>query len=434
MHEISRIFSSFGTMSLGMVCVAFATFAQTALLARELGPEGLGIMASVVAISAIVSALVSFRTTEAVTRWLAEPTVRCSPDAISALISSAILAEVVPRALAYILIVGSASEIALLSTGSEANSSLLMIHGVTILYSAPQSVWVSLMRDESRFSQIAGLEAFAAMIKLGVIGLAAITSQVSLFLAISAIACVAFFKAVYQSLLIKNSLVNRGCGGIGFHSAFANRRQLRGFWKLMFKGYLASTFISPFKHGDVLLLGALASMYEVGLYKTAKTFVTLLQSSAQTFASVIFKDINDELQNGRFQSLWLTLVNLTKIWGCLMLLLAVCSVEIVPLIINHVFGAQFIEGVTLFYILLAGALTGLIFFWAQQFSIALDTYLQSLNMFYITQTFCYVFTISATVTQGSVGLAFGVALHWTLATLVFLPHALFKFNRLKLVK
>jgi len=408
----------------GMAGMAVASLLQTALLARELGASGLGIIASVIAVSTITSALVSFRTTEAVTRWLSEPMIKRSPRALSGLMSSALLAEVIPRAIASIALLASAPALALAFAESSANSTLFMLHGVTILLIVPQTVWMSLMREERRFALIAGLEAGTAFIRLGALALAAVSGHLTLLLAVVIVVIAALGKALYQTLQIRYSLRRRRCARLSLKAAWFGRRKLSEFWKLMRSGYLASTFIAPFKYGDVLLLGAFTSTTDVGLYKAAKTIVTLLQTACNTLATVMFQDMNDALRAGRTDHLRLILVRITKMWAPILILLVVVSIPVAPISADFIFGRDFVSGVPIFYVLLMGAIPGLLTFWSIQLAIATDAYVKALPLFYWTQLFNYILAIWLTWSHGAMGMAAAIGLHWTLSFTVFLPYSL----------
>ena len=412
-----------------MAGLAVASLLQTALLARELGISGLGIIASVIAVSTITSALVSFRTTEAVTRWLAEPMVKRSPRALSGLMSSALLAEVIPRTIASVFVLAAAPALALAFAESSNDSALFMLHGITILLVVPQTVWMSLMREERRFALIAGLEAGTALIRLGALTLAAVSGHLTLLLAVVIVVLAALGKALYQVLQIRCSLRRRRCGRLRIKAAWFARRKLSEFWKLMRSGYLASTFIAPFKYGDVLLLGAFTSTSDVGLYKAAKTIVTLLQTACNTLATVMFQDMNDALRAGRPEHLRLILIRITKMWVPILILLVVLGIPIAPVAAEYIFGRDFISGVPIFYVLLIGAVPGLLTFWSIQLAIATDVYGKALPLFYLTQLLNYILAIWLTWAHGAIGMAAAIGLHWTLSFIVFLPYSLPRITR-----
>jgi O-antigen/teichoic acid export membrane protein len=280
------------------------------------------------------------------------------------------------------------------------------------------------MREERRFALIAGLEAGTAFIRLGALALAAVSGHLTLLLAVIIVVLVALGKALYQSLQIRNSLRRRRCARLSLKAAWYIRRKLSEFWRLMRSGYLASTFIAPFKYGDVLLLGAFTSTSDVGLYKAAKTIVTLLQTACNTLAIVMFQDMNDALREGRPDHLRLILIRITKMWAPILILLVVLSIPIAPVAAEYIFGRDFVSGVPIFYVLFIGAVPGLLTFWSIQLAIATDVYGKALPLFYLTQLLNYILAIWLTWAHGAIGMAAAIGLHWTLSFIVFLPYSL----------
>ena len=408
----------------GMAATAVATLLQTALLARELGTSGLGIIASVIAVTAITSALASFRTTEALTRWFSEPFFKRSSRAMAALISSALLAEIIPRGIAFLVILMLAPTLADLFAEGQVNTVLFMLHSITILLTVPQTVWMSLMREERRFSLIAGLDAGTAYVRLGALITAAAMDNLTIMLAIVIIVASALVKSIVQGQQIYQSLQLRVCGKLGVKTVWYARRRLTPFWKLMGSGYLASLFIAPFKYGDVLLLGVFTSTSDVGLYKAAKTIVTLLQTACNTLATVLFQDMNDALRVGKQGQLRYLLKRLTMMWSFVLLTIAAISIPLAPTAAEYIFGSVFVAGVPIFYMLFAGSIPGLLSFWAIQLAIATDVYGKALRIFYLSQVVNYGFAIWATLEYGAMGMAAAVGLHWTLSFIVFIPYSL----------
>ena len=131
------LLKSFGTLIAGMSFAAIAHVLQITLLARELGAPGVGIIASVIATTSIASALISFRTTEAVIRWLSDESIKQSPQMLSALISSASLAEIIPRGLAMGLVMLLAPLLSLWFTDTMAHSRLFAMHSVIVFFYLP---------------------------------------------------------------------------------------------------------------------------------------------------------------------------------------------------------------------------------------------------------------------------------------------------------
>ena len=412
----------------GMVAMAVATLLQTALMARELGASGLGIVATVMAVTAFTSALVSFRTTEALTRWLVEPQFRKSSFAMAALISSAISAELIPRGIGLIAILTLAPTLANIIADGEASAILFMLHGITVIATVPQTVWLALMRQERRFSVIVGLDVLIAFLRLGCLYILSAVEGLTVMAAVNIFLFTALVKAFIQSLQIRNSLLQRTCGRLSFQLAWLARRRLAQFWSLMASGYLASVIISPFKYGDVLLLSFFSTNSEVGLYKVARTIVALLQSACNTFATVLFQDINEALRNKKLTQLVYLLKRITKQWILILITLIALSVSLAPLAAEILLTTEFSGAIPIFYILLAGSLPGLVFFWSIHLAIAADVYEKALPIFCFSQILNYAFAFWATLEYGAVGMATALGLHWTLSFVVFLLYSLPKLR------
>ncbi len=142
------------------------------------------------------------------------------------------------------------------------------------------------------------------------------------------------------------------------------RNHYKEFIRYIFGNSLSSSLKVFMNQGDLLLLGQLSTVYEAGLYSTAKKLAYAVLTLTDPLASSIFPQFS-HLIAGKDTSKIKLMIKKITLWMLLpcLLIFFVCLLfdqEIIALL----FGATYTEARTAFLILLVCSLQGVLSFWA----------------------------------------------------------------------
>lgn len=142
------------------------------------------------------------------------------------------------------------------------------------------------------------------------------------------------------------------------------RNHYKEFIRYIFGNSLSSSLKVFMNQGDLLLLGQLSTVYEAGLYSTAKKLAYAVLTLTDPLASSIFPQFS-HLIAGKDTAKINVMIKKITLWMLLpcLLIFFVCLLfdeEIITLL----FGATYTEARTAFIILLVCSLQGVLSFWA----------------------------------------------------------------------
>ncbi|CAK0776449.1 conserved membrane hypothetical protein [Gammaproteobacteria bacterium] len=387
-----RLFARGSTLLGGSGAALGASFLQTILIARGLGPESFGVWAGIQAFCTVVATLVTFRTSEPVTRYLVEyrtrnqtalpttpsdlPSSACGdPRRVELLLGTAITVDAVTQILAIIAIILSAPWVAPILSGGEGAVVFYPLVGIGLLRSVFDHTWFSVARDLGRYRTIATLNALFPALRLAVTAALWLADALTL----ATLAMLMMVTGIVQMLITGRYLqraINSGYG-IGITALFPSdllqrQHQLSSFWSFMKATFLWSLFTALVKEGDILILGGLRPAEEVGWYRLAKNLISIAQQVADLLSQVIYQDFSEQVVACDGVALRRTIRFLAKTWLPVIVVMTLVSIGLAHWVIPFIFGSVYQPTAEIFSILLIGSGVVTMLFWVRPLALALE--------------------------------------------------------------
>ncbi|MEI6415435.1 MAG: oligosaccharide flippase family protein [Pseudomonadota bacterium] len=373
---IRRLLKHGSTLLGGSGVALAASFLQTLLIARILGPVDFGVWAGIQAFCSVVASLLTFRTSEPVTRFLVEYRQHQDNHAIALLLGTALAVDAATQLLAILAIILIAPWVAGNLPGGVAAASLYPLFAWALLRSLFDHTWFSVARDLGRYRAIATLNAAFPVLRLALIA-TVITLSGGLTLPILAM------------LMVIVGLIQMGVTGfflwraiesgysLGLAALFQGdllRRQalLAPFWSFMQATFLWSLFTALVKEGDVLILGGLRPAEEVGWYRLAKSLVATLQQIADLLGQVIYQDFSEQVVARNGAALRRTARLLLQTWLPGVVVMTGIGMGLAHPVIPAVFGANYQPAAEVFAVLLMGSGVVTMLFWVRPLALAFE--------------------------------------------------------------
>ena len=397
---------TFGNMAISLL--------HNILVARALGSSNLGIWASVVSFCTIVQGILTFRTKEALTRYLVEYKTSNNKNFINNLLATASLIDLITNFASFlvIIIVATWGMEKLVPIG-EKYTILYWIYGLSITLNFIDNLWYCVARDTRKLNKLAALRLVFISLQLlasFILYLFEILNLQSLSLIILLIS---FLKLLVVSYTL-NLEVRRNyqivLWKLPWKNVWQNRRDLKGFWLFMKATYVSFIFSTLFKRGDILILSYFSNTSDVGIYQIAKSISQLVKTIVQQFSSVIYQDFNEMISHNKINNISRDIKALLKIWIPVVLsLMLVCALLSKPIIIL-LYGEEFGASYQIFIILLIGSFVVASSFWVQPVLLAFDKYSYNSKVVSIGSVFGIVLIIIFTNYCNSIGTSAAVSL------------------------
>ncbi len=379
---VRQLFARASTLLGGGGVALAASFVQTILVARMLGPGYFGVWASLQAFCTVVATFLTFRTSEPVTRYLTEYAAQTSDQGrrsplVALLLGTAIAVDAITQSLAVIMVALLAPWVAPLLPGGEAVAVLYPLLAISLLRTVFDATWFSVARHLAQYRTIAALNAFFPVLRLMVLAIAWVLYPISL----ATIVVLMMVLGILQMFVIGWSLwqaISTGYG-LGLSDLFTARilhdqRKLASFWSFMKATFLGSLFSALVKEGDVLILGSLRPSEEVGWYRLAKSLAGTVQQIGELLAQVIYQDFSEHVVARDGALLRNTLRFLFRTWLPAVVVAILVGIALAYFCIPILFGRSYAPTVGLFSILMVGTGCVTALFWVRPLILALELY------------------------------------------------------------
>ena len=374
-----RLFARGSILLSGSGVALVASFLQTVLVARGLGPTSFGIWASIQAFCTVVATLVTFRTSEPVTRYLAEyrHTDNTENRMVALLLGTAIGIDVITQFLAILAIYLMAPWVAPSLPGGAEAIALYLLVGIGSLRSIFDATWFSVARHLGRYRSIALLNALFPILRL----IATATCWSAHWMTLTTFVHLMMLMGILQMVVTGWYLWRAIRTGYNIPPAhlltsdlWKCQHKLASFWDFMKATFLWSLFSAMVKEGDVLLLGSLRPAEEVGWYRLAKNLAGIVQQVGELLAQVIYQDFSEQVVGRQGILLRHTIRFLSRTWLPIVAVVSLMGILIAYYCIPLIFGATYQPTVYIFSILMIGVgwVTGL--FWVRPLMLALELY------------------------------------------------------------
>jgi len=124
--------------------------------------------------------------------------------------------------------------------------------------------------------------------------------------------------------------------------------------------------------GDVLLLGALSTPYQVGLYSVAKKIGLLVPRIAAPMVSTVYPQLSSLISERRLQQIKLMLVTLTKSLLLITIPVIAAVVLLNKWLLTTIYGHEYSEATAILLILLLVGAIRTVFFWSTSLILSLQ--------------------------------------------------------------
>jgi len=399
------------------------------VIARAIGVEGFGAWALVQAVFTTVGALLSFRTAEALTRYLVRGRASGDLRLQGLLIQAAYKIDLVSYTVVFFI--GSITGALFLDSALGdfvVPGAVLWIYGISIIARYNINTWESLLRVDRRFWRISILPAFVNAGKLLVLILLWTVGSLDIMALSITTGAFSCLFAILRYRDIKECRSSQELPNVDSVWLPWRHPALLEFWRFMRIGFFTGSLSGVVKSADVLVLGYMRSEQDVGWYRLAKSLVSSLQKVAITLGRVVFLDISEWIErkqlNKALKFLYATTIKLLPYF----LIGYLVSSAVIWVLIPLIYGEEFLPARELFLILLAGTWVASVLFWVNSLLLAMEKlhahmYIQIINLV-ITAILLGLLTYA----YGVKGTAIAISCAWAIGHLNALGYLYYTFR------
>lgn len=429
MSVISKLFSASIKLLLGQWTNSLIILLEGALIARAFGSEGLGVWATLQAIFLILSSIFGFRTVEALTRHLVRSKAGKNRAKQSLLVSAAMLVD--GLSLMVVAMVGVIVGVIFgdkILDGMEIPLAVYCLLGISFIAKFPDNTWVSVTRMTRQFWRLAGLRVIHSITRLLILVLLWLVDLFTINSLVFTYAGTALIVCIYQFINISKWMRLESLPPLLFLAMGFWGSELRDFRRFLRAGFLTTSLSGTVKNADILILGALGTNSDVGLYRIGKSLAGSMQSLSSVLSQVIFQDLSEWIERGMINEVRLYIGKVM-----LKLVLPFTGVYIVGgyiiwYAIPLIYGAAFESSRLLFFILLVGMWVSSILFWVTPALLAMEK-LKAYVLLTIFNSLVALFLYAIlTPIYGAVGTAIALSSTWAVGHLSFLIYLYMRTN------
>ncbi|CAK0746113.1 conserved membrane hypothetical protein [Gammaproteobacteria bacterium] len=359
-----------------------ASFLQTLLLARELGPSDFGILAGVQAFCVVFATFLTFRTSEPLTRYLVAYR-KTDPSLVKLLLGTAILVDMVTQGTAVFLIVLFSPWAEKYLPGGIKTLELYPFVGIALLRTLFDHTWFSVARDQAKYRVIAMLNAFFPIIRTFFIAILTFSNHLTLY----NVAVLMMFLGILQ-MGVTGFFLQRAITlgyGLPIRTIFSkellySQNKLTPFWSFMKATFLWSIFGTLAKEGDILVLSVLRPAEEVGAYRLAKSLAGTIQQVADLLAQVIYQDFSTWIVEKNRSRLQENFRLLSRRWVPAVATATLLGALLANPVILGLFGHAYALSAKIFSILLLGVGVATMLFWVRPLALAFEMHWYNLQV------------------------------------------------------
>ncbi|CAK0773956.1 conserved membrane hypothetical protein [Gammaproteobacteria bacterium] len=424
--SLTRLLARGSTLLSGSGVALVASFLQTVLMVRGLGPKDFGVWAGMQAFCAVVASLCTFRTSEPVTRYLVGYRQDQDHEGMRLLLGTALVVDATTQCLAILIIVLVAPWLAPSLPGGEATAGLYPLFALALLRSLFDHTWFSVARDLGQYARIATLNAGFPGLRLAFVVALWLTDAMTLANLALAIMMVGLIQMGVTGFFLGRAITTGYSIGLTslFHIDLLRRQGLlTPFWSFMKATFLWSLFTVLVREGDVLILGVLRPSEEVGWYRLARNLVSALQQVADLLGQVIYQDFSEQVVARDGDKLRHTMRLLLRTWLPGVVIVAGIGLVLADPLIPTIFGDAYRPAVGLFSILLVGGATVTMLFWVRPLALALELHWYNFQVVMWGSLLFVLLDWRLILAWGTTGGALAFALITASGPLVLLPPA-----------
>ena len=297
-----RVLTNSGWLLSANTLVMGLRFLQGVIIARLLGVEQYGILTLITTYTATVNQFVDSRVWETAIKFVTQYREEGDFARATVTVKLCYLVDAVTGLLAFGLIFLTANLAAALFVKDLAAANLIQFYAFSLLIAIPFGTSSALLRVDDRFDWLAYVNAGEAILKL--IGISAIAVVGGGVLSILSVLLSGRLVGVLALLLLSQRSVNAS-HKVAWKDAPLSL--LRGQYRRVL-GFTAFSNLSATSRiitsrADALILGWMATPYEVGLYQLAKTISSPLVIFLSPVYTAVYPELSRLVGQGRFQQI-----------------------------------------------------------------------------------------------------------------------------------
>jgi len=390
-------------------------FLEGVLLANVLGPAGLGKWAIVQAVFFTIGSLLSFRTSEALTRYLIKARKKSQIKLQGKLLTAALTTDILVFFLITVIgVMVSVVFTKLISVDEKIPELVFVIFGLSFLPKFAANTWVSIARIENQFWRLSFLQFITSFARVLILFFLALYGVLNLYFLSIVHTTVAFLVGAYQLRSVISWIKMCSIPPIIYSTHILKSHELKDYRSLLFVGFITSSLSSVIKNLDILILGAWRQPEEVGWYKLAKSLVGSLQSASSALNQVVFLNLSELAEQSTLHNAMLYINKNLKYMWLIFLGLYVVGGMIFWLYTPYIYGSAFEQTTQLLPILLFGSFISAIFFWTNSMLVAFEMFRGLLLLSIASSIYAIVLFFTLTPQYGYFGTAAALSSTWAL--------------------
>ncbi len=368
---IRRVVKNSGYLFSATGVSAALSFVQNILVARLLGPAGLGILAAITQFTTLVNNLASFRMGELVIKYIGEFTENSQPQMAAAVFKAAaaveMLASLAAFALAWLLAPLGARFLA----KDAGLAPWFILYGLIILANLISESSTGLLQIFDRYRPMASLNILQSIVTLALVILAYITQG-----------------GMLEVLLAY--IVGKVIGAVGLTLIAiqeANRRWSRDWWRTPLDilrpqarqliKFAVSTNLSGSlslinKSSDILWISFFRTPVETGFFKQAQGLVNLVQLPVSPLPQATYPELSREVARKNWRNVRYVLRQGSYLAGGFTLVASLVLALFGRQIITILYRPEYLPAYPALLIMLVGFLVANTFYWNRTILLALN--------------------------------------------------------------
>ncbi|WPF88372.1 oligosaccharide flippase family protein [Cyanobacterium aponinum AL20118] len=413
-HSSYLFMGSMGSMVLRLV--------QNILVARALGPSQLGAWSTIVSFCSIIQAFSSFRTQEALTKYLVEFKTNKEDAKLELLLATAMIIDIGTALLAVIVVTLLAPFVASNLTQGEGKPILFLLYAISFLSNSFNNTWYCVARDLRQLGKQSLRQIILTVLQvIGVVLLYAVGNLTiySLALLIAFNSIINFISVFFFLAPELKKGYNIDILDLPWTSYGKSFKELKEFWHFLSYTYVSTTFSGIIKNVDIIMLGRFSTNFDVGIYQLAKSLTSVVQIAIQSLASVVYQDFNELIAHKKSNIILNELLKISKKLISLQIIITVIILYFAPTIIKLIYGENFIATYPIFAIFMIDAFVGAFLFWSQSLVISLKGYVYKLKVTIYSIVIYFILIALLTPTFASIGMAIAYSITFVGVNLAF---------------
>lgn len=367
-YRVRHLLENASWLFSGNALASLFGFVQAVVLARALGAQGYGLLAFVMAFANTVGQVIDIRLWESVTQFVGDDYARGDHGRARATVKLAYLIDAATGLLAFALVAAVAPIAAPRFVPDPQAAAYLVLYAGTLLVATVNDTSMALLRVFDRFRILGAERAASAAIRLLALW-AAVAMTGSLFWVLGVYVVVELARGLvllaWGLRAARASLTGPGADHLG-----VLRERVGEFWRFSLSNAGTSVLASASRHIDILILTALHTPREVGLYRMAKNFDVFIHRLADPVHHAMYPELV-RLGAAAPETTRVLIAHTMRVVLALVVPAGLLVILCARPLLDRLVGPEFTGAVLPLRILVAGSLIQVAFLWARPLALAI---------------------------------------------------------------